>query len=248
MTRRLLKGAGLLSLALVVVVGAEIWLALRREYLPTDPPLELSGTFGPPDGPLLRFVVLGDSTAAGLGTDADHAYATVLSERLAEATGRRIELTVLGVSGARVDDVADDQVPAAVALDPDLVFVGIGANDVTHLTSLARIEEDMGRALDALLATGADVVVAGAPDMRVLGWYEPLRTLSYLRGKQVSNAIEEVARAKGAAVVELADETGHFFAADPETHFSGDEFHPSALGYRRWADAIYPVLIEALGE
>ena len=248
MTRRLLKGAGLLLLALVVVVGAEIWLALRREYLPTDPPLELDATFGPPEGPILRFVVLGDSTSAGLGTDAEHAYATVLSERLADATGRRIELTVLGVSGARVDDVAADQVPAAVALDPDLVFVGIGANDVTHLTPLARIEENMGRALDALLATGADVVVAGAPDMRVLGWYEPLRTLSYLRGKQVSNRIEEVARAKGAAAVELAEETGHFFAADPETHFSEDEFHPSAVGYGRWADAIYPVLIEALDE
>lgn len=248
MIKRVLKGAGLLLLALVVVVGAEIWLALRREYLPTDPPLELGGTFGPPDGEVLRFVVLGDSTSAGLGTDAEHAYATVLSERLAAATGRRVELTVLGVSGARVEDVARTQVPAAVELDPDLVFVGIGANDVTHLTPLGRIEDDIGSALDALVATGADVVVAGAPDMRVLGWYEPLRTLSYLRGKQVSNAIEEVARAKGAAVVELAEETGHFFAAEPETHFSEDEFHPSAVGYGRWADAIYPVLIEAVGE
>lgn len=248
MTARLLKGAGLLLLALVVVVGAEIWLALRREYLPTDPPLDLGGTFGPPDGPVLRFAVLGDSTSAGLGTDAEHAYATVLSRRLADATGRRIELTVLGASGARVGDVADIQVPAAAALDPDLVFVGIGANDVTHLTPLSRIREDMERALDGLIPTGAEVVVAGAPDMRVLGWYEPLRSLSYLRGKQVSDAIEEAARSKGAAVVELAEETGPFFAADPETHFSEDEFHPSAVGYGRWADAIYPVLIEALGE
>lgn len=248
MIKRFLQGAGLLLLALVVVVGAEIWLALRREYLPTDPPLELGGTFGPPEGPVLRFVVLGDSTSAGLGTDAEHAYPTVLSERLSAATGRRVELTVLGVSGARVQDVADTQTPGAVELDPDLVFVGIGANDVTHLTPLSRIKDDIGRALDDLLATGAEVVVAGAPDMRVPAWYEPLRSLSYLRGKQVSNAIGEVARAKGAAVVELAEETGRFFAAEPETHFSEDEFHPSAVGYARWADAIYPVLAEALGE
>ncbi|HJR45363.1 MAG TPA: GDSL-type esterase/lipase family protein [Actinomycetota bacterium] len=248
MIRRLLKVAGLLLLALVVLVGVEILLAFRREYLPTDPPLELGGTFGPSDGRPLRFVVLGDSTAAGLGTDAAHAYATVLSERLARATDRRVELTVLGVSGARVQDVARTQAPAAAELAPDLVFIGIGANDVTHLTPLGSVEDDMTRALDELSGTGADIVVAGAPDMRVLAWYEPLRSLSYLRGKQVTGAIESAARAAGVAVVELAEETGQFFAAEPETHHSEDDFHPSAVGYARWADAIFPVLLETLDE
>jgi lysophospholipase L1-like esterase len=62
----------------------------------------------------------------------------------------------------------------------------------------------------------------------------------------VARVIEEIAREEGASVVELADETGHHFAADPEAHFSADGFHPGPLGYRRWADAIFPVLIEAV--
>lgn len=242
----------LLSLAIVVfgialVLGVEIWLALRREYLPTDDPLDLDGGFGAGDTRPLRLVVLGDSTAAGIGVDdpAD-AYPALLAQRLAEATGGRVELTALGLAGARVADVASDQAPRAAAIDPDVVFVGIGANDVTHLTSLGDVRNEMERVLQVLGETDAAIVVAGPPDMRVPVWHQPLRQLSYLRGNQVARVIEDVAREEGASVVELADATGHFFAADPEGHFSEDGFHPGPLGYRRWADAIFPVLLEAV--
>lgn len=240
-------GAAIAVLGLVVIVGIEVWLALRREYLPTDRPLELGGTFGPESAPVLRFVVLGDSTSVGLGAgDADDAYPTLVARRLAGETRRRVELTVLGESGARAGDVASEQAPAAVALDPDVVFVGIGANDVTHLTSLDDVRSDMNETLDVLGRTDATVVVAGAPDMRVSAWHQPLRYLAYLRGRQVTGAIEEVARARGVAVVELAEETGRFFAEEPERHFSEDRFHPGPLGYRRWADAIFPVVRDAV--
>ena len=243
MIRRLLLTIAALAVGLAAVLGAEVWLALRREYLPTDPPLDLAGSFGPQDAEPLRFVVLGDSTSAGIGSGgAEHAYPTLLAKRLADDTGRRVELTVLGISGARTADVRTDQLPQVADLDPDLVFVGIGANDVTHLTPLDKIKDDMSAILEELSTTGADVAVAGAPDMRVYAWHQPLRYITYLRGKQVADAIEEVAQAKDIPVVELAEETGHFFADEPEAHFSEDEFHPSALGYERWADAIYPVL------
>lgn len=231
---------------LATVLAVEVWLALRREYLPTDHPLELDGVFGRKDAPALHLVVLGDSTAAGIGADdAAEAYPTLLARRLAEATDRRVELSVLGVAGARVADVAQEQAPDAAALDPDLVFVGIGANDVTHLTSLGDVRDGIERTLRVLEDTGAAVVVAGAPDMRAPAWHQPLRYLAGVRGRQVAAAIEDVARAAGVDVVELADETGPFFAEDPEAHFSDDEFHPGPLGYRRWADAIFPVLLDA---
>lgn len=224
-----------------------MWLALRREYLPTDDPLDLDGVFGAGEGAPLRLVVLGDSTAAGIGVDeAADAYPTLLATRLAEATGRTVELTALGIAGARVADVADEQAPAAARLDPDVVVVAIGANDVTHLTSLGDVRAGMEEALRALTETGASVVVAGAPDMRAPAWHQPLRYLAGFRGRQVTAAIEDAARAEGAAVVALADETGHFFEDDPDAHFSEDEFHPGPLGYRRWADAIFPVLLEVV--
>lgn len=247
MIRKILLGFAALVLVTALVLGIEIWLALNRDYLPTDPPLALGGTFGDPDAEVLRFVVLGDSTAAGLGAeDPSGAYATVLAERLARERNVRVELTVLGISGARVGDVLNEQVPAVGGLQPDLVFVGIGANDVTHLTPLSRIEDEMTMVVERLQETGAAIVVAGAPDMRATAWHQPLRWLAGIRGDQVAAAIEQVGHDQGVGVVELAEETGPFFEADPRAHFSSDEFHPSALGYRRWADAIYPVLEAAL--
>ncbi len=190
--------------------------------------------------------MLGDSTAAGLGAGgAEHAYATVLSERLGER-GWKVDLLAHGESGARVKDVLVEQTPIAESAEADLVFVGIGANDATHFTSLDSIRENMSVTLDRLLATGATVVVAGPPDMRADAWLEPLRSIVGWRGRQVAAAIEEVAMKRGVRVVPLAELAGPYFASNPEDAYASDDFHPGPGGYRAWADAIFPVLLAAL--
>jgi len=240
------KKALLAVVAVGVLLGAEVVAAMRRDYLPTEPSLEIAGKFGPAAGSGLELVVLGDSTAAGVGAGtAAHAYPILLARRLAQK-GRRVNLTGLGVSGARVEDVLDQQAPAATALSPDLIFVGIGANDTIHLTPLREVSADMGRALDLLLKSGATVVVAGAPDMRAEAFWEPLRSITGWRGRRVTDVIEEEARSRGVPVVPLAERTGRFFGTDPDEHYSSDLFHPGPSGYERWADAIYPVLERAL--
>ncbi|MGH2736506.1 MAG: SGNH/GDSL hydrolase family protein [Actinomycetota bacterium] len=243
---RLLRGVWFVLLTFVAVLVVEVWIAVRREYLPTEPILEIGGTFGPASGTPLRFAVLGDSTAAGVGAGtAANAYPTLLAERLAD-DGFRVKLTALGVSGARVADLEQGQVARAQEARPDLVFVAIGANDVTHLTPLDDVEAGIRRALEKLRSSGAVVVVAGAPDMRAPAFLEPLRSLAGWRGRRVAATIEIVAEELGVASVPLAAETGHLFASDPERYHSADDFHPSASGYRLWADAIYPVLSRAL--
>jgi len=244
--KRFLVALAASAVALVAMVGVEVVLAMRREYLPTEPAFAIGGEFGPPDGRPLRFVVLGDSTAAGLGAgDPSGSYAAALARKLGD-DGWRVEMTGLGVSGARVKDVADNQAPDVAALDPDLVFVGIGANDTTHWTPLDEVERDMRRAIETLEATGATVVVAGAPDMRAAAFHEPLRSIVGWRGRAVAAAIARAADAEDVPVVPLARLTYPFFEAAPDTHNSPDMFHPSAVGYARWADAIYPYLREAL--
>lgn len=232
--------------ALALMIGGEILLALRREYLPTEPALVIEGTFGDPADPPLRFVVLGDSTAAGLGADSsEDAYPSLLAERLADE-GYRVEMTSVGISGARVADLVSEQVPRALAMDPDLVLVGIGANDVTHVTPLDEVRAGMTEAIERLKATGATVVVSGVPDMRAAAFHEPLRSVAGWRGSSVTAAIEDAAAAEDVTMVPLAAETYRFFAADPEAHNSSDDFHPSSIGYARWATAIFPYLQRAL--
>jgi lysophospholipase L1-like esterase len=250
-TRVLMKraavGAGCVVVTVAGVLGAEVYLALNHDFLPTEPALEIGGDFGPPGGDHITLVVLGDSTAAGVGAgDAAHAYPTLLAEGLAEE-GLRVHLVALGISGARVGDLAREQVPRAIDANPDLVFIGIGANDVTHLTPLGDVERDMGAALDALQReTTASIVVAGAPDMRAAAFLEPLRSIVGWRGRRVAGAIESAAQERHVRIVPLAERTAPFFVDDPAAHYSADDFHPSGAGYRRWADAILPALLAAL--
>jgi lysophospholipase L1-like esterase len=246
MIKAVVAGAAAAVVIVAAVLGIEVALAMRRTYLPTSPALKLGGVFGNPQGTPLSFVVLGDSTAAGLGSGtARDAYPTDLARELADR-GWRVTLTALGISGARVHDVLTDQVPLAVAASPQLVFVGIGANDVTHLTSLEAIRRDTATIVERLKATGATVVIAGPPDMRTKAWYEPLRSLAGWRGRQVAAAMESVARAEGVAIVPLAKETGPYFGSHPDTAYASDDFHPGPAGYHAWARAILPVLVRAL--
>lgn len=237
-----------LSAGGALLLGAEVWLAVRRDYLPTTPALEIGGTFGDVDAPPLTFVVLGDSTAAGVGAgSADRSYPARLARRIAQER-YRVRMKSFGVSGARVRDVLEEQVPLALEEEPDVVFVGIGANDVTHATRLDDVEEDALALLERLEAAGARVVVAGPPDMRSPVFLEPLRTIVGWRGKAVAGRIETAARAAGVPVVPLADETRDYFAAHPDRYYSEDEFHPGPAGYALWADAIYPYVEESLPE
>ncbi len=238
---------GLVAAGFVALLGSEALAAALRDYLPTDPALAIGGIFGLTTDPHLVFAVLGDSTAAGVGAGTpEFAYPTLLAERLA-AAGWHVELLGFGVSGAKVRDVLTVQLPKAEAARPDLVFVGIGGNDVIRLTSIPRFRAEYGEMLDRLMATGATVVVGSMPDMRVRAFLEPLRRVSGWRGRSLGRAIETVALKREVPVVPMAERTGRFFLEHPELAYdSSDDLHPGPAGYESWAEAIGPALLEAL--
>ncbi len=246
MLKRALLSLVAAAIGLAVMIGVEILIAVRREYIPTEPALEIGGTFGEGKEPF-TFVVLGDSTAAGVGAGVtERSFPVFLTQRLAEEEGVAVELIVVAESGARVDDMVNEQVDAAVAADPDLVLVAIGANDVTHLTGLDSIRENTRLFVQRLRDEGLPVIVAGAPDMRAPAFYEPLRSMVGWRGRAVTDAIEESAAAAGATVIPLADKTRAFFISNPDEAYSSDRFHPGPAGYERWAQALFPEVAEAL--
>jgi hypothetical protein len=81
-------------------------------------------------GPL--WVVLGDSTAQGLGAPGpESGYVGQVLAELRQRTGQRWRVLNLSTSGALIRDVLQYQLPRLPAV-PDLVTCGIGANDILY--------------------------------------------------------------------------------------------------------------------
>ncbi len=229
----LLAVVAALTVAVAVLV-VEVRLARRGSMLDAVP-LVLDGRVGGATGDLLDVVWVGDSTAAGVGASA---ATTALPVLVAAELGRPVELTVVARSGASVADVVAFQLPALDRLDPDVVFVSVGANDVTSLTS----REDFARGYRRLamgLPSRARIVLLGVPDMGAAPRLaQPLRALAGWRGEQLDEIVRRTADDTGSTYVDIAGQTGPDFRADPERFFAADDYHPSDEGYRRWAAAV----------
>ena len=194
----------------------------------------------------LRFQVLGDSLAAGVGCTR---VEETLGERLAavlRAEGHRVDLGVHAVSGARSAGL-DAQVTAAVRTGVDIALIVIGANDLTSFTPPAVGAGLLHDAVAGLRRAGGQVVVATAPDLGVVSHVPPAYRafVSQASGLYARAQAEAVVRA-GGAVAEVGAGMSRRFAGDP-TLFSADRFHPSPAGYALIADALAPFVLAAAG-
>jgi lysophospholipase L1-like esterase len=227
--RATLLGAG----ALATTLAAEVVAARRHRFLPAaEPPLEISGTIGPEDGEPLTLVVLGDSSVAGVGADAaedtlTYGVAKALSDQY------RVSLHALGVSGSRLSHVVLDQLPQVEGLEPDIVLVCVGTNDVTHGTTLREAKRQL-RLLVAGLAEAAPnarVIVSGLPPAETAAaFHRPLRDLLGLRALLFTRLYRAELNPHGISVFDIAKLTKSAFHGKREM-FSADLFHPSSAGY-----------------
>jgi acyl-CoA thioesterase-1 len=182
------------------------------------------------DGPL--WVVLGDSTAQGLGAPSpDGGYVGQVLAELRRQTGLPWRVLNLSASGALTRDVLGTQLPLMPA-DADLVTCGIGVNDILY-TSPARLFADL-RAL-----------IAAVPDRTVLldlplpaGCWGFLGRASVPYVTRINRTIHQAAAARGLPVAEVSAS----FLPPWSGKFGSDCFHPSRDGYRDWARALLTTL------
>lgn len=252
MTGRVLGGLALAAGGLAVLVAIELHLLSRREFLP-PPDYRIDARFEPADGasaaasPPLRLAVLGDSTVAGIGSPtAETSLPGLIASRLADRLGRPVEVVGFGVSGARTADVADAQVERV--LDGfDVVVVVIGSNDATHATAPWDVRRDTERLLARLRDAGLSPVLAGTPRFsgnRIIP--EPIKTAVDVHSGVLRGAQRAAAEAvPGARFVDIAADASPRFVGRPDAT-SSDGFHPSPVGYGFWADAIAPVVEDAV--
>jgi acyl-CoA thioesterase I len=197
-------------------------------------------------GPELVYVVLGDSTAAGVGADYESGIAVMTARELAQR--RHVTMTNLGVSGARMRNVREQQLGAAERIHPDVVLLSAGANDVTHLTSVRSMRADLAEIVQRLKQANPNVriVITGSPDIGA-----PPRVPRLLRGiaawrtNGVNRMFEGEATRLHLAFAPIAATTGPLFRRD-HSLFAADRFHPNNRGYATWLPALNKALATAV--
>jgi len=182
----------------------------------------------------LRLLVLGDSTAAGVGAPTQE---VALPGRLADAlharTGRGVAWRAVGENGATAWDLRERFLDEALSAPADLLFLTVGANDSLAMRSARAFAADVRSILNAFDARNPDAFILMS-SLPVFGRFallpQPLRTALYRHSLALEGAARAVIEARPRAVM----------STDPPPYASdfwaSDLFHPSASGYRDWAD------------
>jgi len=114
-------------------------------------------------GTLFRYVALGDSTAAGVGSQGV-GYPELVYRRMKSA-GWPAGILNLGQSGAVSADLVRTQLERVLSVSPDLVTLGIGGNDLWRLVSPDRFKANLKAIADVLERTDADVIISNLIDL-----------------------------------------------------------------------------------
>lgn len=180
----------------------------------------------------LVYIALGDSTAQGIGaTSAAKSYVGLIAEQLEKTSGRPVRLINVSVTGAKVADVLNKQLPSlqqyGVTLEQaDLVTMEIGANNLLTYDE-ATFRADYDKIL-AQLPAGKTVI----SDMPYFG--------GRVDAKGADVAASDLIRAM-AATYDIP--VAQLYQSLKNRHslriYAADYFHPSNYGYTIWYDAFW---------
>ena len=187
-----------------------------------------------------RFVALGDSFTEGVG-DADasrpngvRGWADRVAEVLATQTGD-FGYANLAVRGRMLRRILDDQLQPAIALQPDLVTVYAGGNDLIRpRVDIDALGERYDEAVAELARTGATVGLFTAFDPGGGGPFARLRGRFAVYNEQV----REIADRHGAVVLD----SWRMRPEHPELMWAEDRLHLGPLGHRTVAIEVLETL------
>ncbi len=175
----------------------------------------------------LSMLVLGDSTAVGVGSNPEGTVAA----RLAQRMGASVENVAL--SGARTRDVAA-QLSQRTRETYDLVLIQVGANDVIRFSPLESVRTDLEAVLASAQSVSDKVVVLTAGKVGDAPFFpRPLGWIWTARAAAVREHFLAAAAAHDAVYVDLYTAADPF-SADPHTYYAPDGLHLAAAGYGFW--------------
>ncbi len=217
-----------------------------------DLPESRAAATPPPARRWSRYVALGDSITEGLcdtsrmpaGSFRGWADRLAHMLALAGAEGGSFRYANLAVRSRRVRDVVAEQLPACLALRPDLVSLMIGSNDLMGgPVDIAALADQVGGVVRRLRAAGCDVLLG-----TVFLPGRPAAGLLARRFAEYNARLRTIAAATGAILVDLEAE------ADLQSleMWADDRVHLRSRGHRfvayRAAEALRVPHAHALAE
>ena len=186
-----------------------------------------------------RYVALGDSITEGYGMDPVEGFEpTPWVDRVARALGVA-EHHNLGRRNLRAREIRETQLERALALEPDLVSIAAGPNDLLH--GLDGIEAELEpiyaafAGLDMFTFTYMDITRSGLLPDDGVAWLQP-------RMEELHGVVRELAARYGALVIDIY--------GDPESRrpdfFSKDLKHANARGHAYVAERTVAALTKEM--
>lgn len=197
-------------------------------------------TVGNGMGKKLSYVALGDSLTSGVGApNFESSYSYNVAQRIVKPN-QQIELTPLSTPGFKAKDIITTHLDTAVAMQPNLVTVLIGVNDVHGMSPSAKEFQKNYETIVRRLKTEtkADIYVIGIPYIGAdnLIW-QPYSSYYGVRTKMFNKIIRDLADKYGVHYINLYNASLPY-AHKKSNYYSKDDFHPSATGYDIWAEVI----------
>lgn len=184
----------------------------------------------------LIYVALGDSAAQGVGAyTADKGYVGQFAERLQSKENRPVKIVNLSKSGAKIQDVINDQIPELNKIKADVITLDIGGNDIAvfdakkfraEYTNLVSMLPDNTLVAEVPYFGGRTQLPlfgSGLPEQSVL----------------IANKIIGDATRGGSVILVPLHNISKERNGRRIWNYAPDYFHPSSLGYRAWTDAFW---------
>lgn len=235
------SAAGLLAAKVALgplLLPQSMWLKRTALRLP-EPAGPREGKVGGGE-PRLKLLVVGDSSAAGVGVaDQAQALALPLARCLADRLGATIDWQLVARAGVNTAE-ARALVEQAALRSADVVVTALGVNDVSSQTSAGHFIEETALLWSELQQlTGARwAVFSGLPPMHILRAVpHPLRWYLGRYAAWLDAAVREWTQQQRLGYCELQ------WVTDPAV-LADDGYHPGPSLYPQWSDRLADLLVQ----
>ncbi|MGO4254718.1 SGNH/GDSL hydrolase family protein [Paenarthrobacter sp. TAF1] len=192
--------------------------------------------FGDGNSARRRYVAIGDSFTEGVGDPSKilpngvRGWADRVAERLAKAQPGW-EYANLAVRSKRLRHIIDEQLEPALAMEPTLITLYAGGNDILDFgTDMDTLLADYELLVARLSGTGATVVLFTGFDVKVSAVLEPFKK----RNTLYNHRVREIAAKYGAVLVDY----WCFDAYKDPRMWSPDRLHMSKAGHKYLAGQV----------